>query len=102
MRTAATSQTDHRLPLKQITIYTKAMLEHFPLSFCQDWLARPVSLQRKCGNLKKQLNDNPSHLREEYICHPRNVLIEGERCGASPSKWPIWPDSFVKWKASLV
>ena len=31
------------------------------LSFCQNRPARPVSLKRKCNNLKKQLHDNPSH-----------------------------------------
>ena len=28
---------------------------------CQKWPARPVSLQRKCNNLKEHLHDNPSH-----------------------------------------
>ena len=31
------------------------------LSFCQNWTARPISLQRKCNNLKEHLHDNPSH-----------------------------------------
>ena len=31
------------------------------LSFCQNWPARPVSLQRKCNDLKEHLHDNPSH-----------------------------------------
>ena len=32
------------------------------LSFGQNWpAARPVSLQRKCNNLKEHLHDNPSN-----------------------------------------
>ena len=34
------------------------------LSFCQNWPARPVSLQRKWNNLKEHLHDNPSHSSE--------------------------------------
>ena len=31
------------------------------LSFCQNWLARPISLQGKFSNLKEHLHDNPSN-----------------------------------------
>ena len=31
------------------------------LSFCQNWPARPFSLQRKCNNLKEHLDDSPSY-----------------------------------------
>ena len=31
------------------------------LSFCQNWPVRPVILQTKCYNLKKQWHDTPSH-----------------------------------------
>ena len=31
------------------------------LSFCQNWPARPVTLQIKCNNLKENWHDYPSH-----------------------------------------
>ena len=36
-------------------------MSHRALSFRQNWPARPVSLERKCNNLKENLHDNPSH-----------------------------------------
>ena len=34
---------------------------HSSISFCQNWLARPVRVQRKCNNSKEHLHDSPSH-----------------------------------------
>ena len=31
------------------------------LSFCQNWPARPIGLQRKGKNVKEHLHDNPLH-----------------------------------------
>ena len=31
------------------------------LSFCQNWPARPITLQRKCNHLKEHLHDIPSY-----------------------------------------
>ena len=47
------------------------------LSFCQDWPAKHVSLQRKCNNLKEHLQYNPSHSSGGVYYHPQNMLFQG-------------------------
>ena len=64
-------------------------------SFCQNWPARPVTLQGKCNNLKNTCMIIPRILLEEYI--------SSSKCRVRPSKCPVWPVSSVKlWKASNV
>ena len=51
--------------IKYVCMYVCMYVTH---SFCQNWPARPVTLQRKCKNLKEHWHDNPSHSSGEvYI-----------------------------------
>ena len=61
------------------------------LSFCQNWPARPVSLQRKCNNFKEHLHDNSSHcsggvyiiFQACYIEGVVELFLPNARCGRS-------------------
>ena len=45
-----------------VITYASDHLSLRALSFCQNWPARPISLQRKCNNLKEHLRDDPSQM----------------------------------------
>ena len=52
---------DHLLVNTSMEATSGMRLNLRALSFCQNWPARPIGLQRKCNNLKEHLHDNPSH-----------------------------------------
>ena len=78
------------------------------LSFCQNWPARPVSLQRKRNNLKEYLLDNPSHcsggvyiiLEVCYIEGVVELLLPNARSGRSVLSNGKRPE-FVPWPGTL-